>query len=223
MPVQPVRIGRIDLPTLAITYYITRSTELAHDDAARKQALLDKVRAAFAAGVDVVQVREKHLTAREVADIVDTLAGFQEKKTSRLLVNERLDIAATCHADGVHMPAHCAPIAAVRAAADNEMLIGVSCHDVAEVALAVEQGASYVLLSPIFATASKPGVTPLGLSTLELVCRRFSVPVYALGGITAANAEACVRAGAAGLAGISLYQQTTDLTILCCTLRQLAN
>ena len=99
------------------------------------------------------------------------------------------------------------------------MILGVSCHNEEDVARAAGEGASYVLLAPVFETPSKPGTRPLGLSVLEKVCRRSPVPVYALGGVDADNAEACIRAGAAGVAGIRLFQQAPDLEQLCRRLR----
>jgi thiamine-phosphate pyrophosphorylase len=209
---------------LALTYYITGSRDLAVGYDARKTALTDRVREAFLAGVDFVQVREKDFSARQVAEIVAALATLPERGNSRLLVNERFDIAACFGADGVHLPGGYAPVTAPRGAMGSmKLMVGVSCHNLGEVAEAAEQGASYVLLSPIFATPSKPGAAPLGLHSLETACRMHALPIFALGGVSMDNAAACIQAGAAGVAGIRLFQEAADLSSLCRSLRLLGN
>jgi thiamine-phosphate pyrophosphorylase len=219
-----------------------------------EQALKEKVRSAFSAGVDYVQLREKDLSARRLASLVEELAGSPEKKNTRLLVNERWDVAASCGADGVHLPSDCVPLPVLRFLAGppspppgperpmppessgrrgpggdrsnrrgtgKEMILGVSCHSEEDVAQAVRDGTSYILLGPIFETPSKPGAKPLGLGVLEEICLRFPVPIYALGGVTADNAAECIQAGAAGAAGIRLFQEAPNMEQLCRHLRSL--
>jgi thiamine-phosphate pyrophosphorylase len=224
------RLGRQGFRKLAICYYITARAQLSSGagGGGLEVALRQKVQAAFSAGVDYVQVREKDLPARRLAALVEDLASLTERKKARLLVNERLDIADSCGADGVHLPSGSVPLAALRrlggeSGAARFMIWGVSCHQEPEVARAAQDGASYVLLGPIFETPSKPGVKPLGLSVLEDVCRRYAIPVFALGGIDATNAPDCVLAGAAGVAGIRLFQQAPDLGELCHQLHALKN
>ena len=208
---------------MALSYYITSRNQLAGPPGAdgspdvqrREEALREKVRAAFAAGVGFVQVREKDLGGARLAALIDDLAGMPEKRDTQLLVNERLDIALSSEADGVHLPSNSLPVGDARRLAGRGFWVGVSCHSAADVERAEREGASYALLSPVFETNSKPGVTPLGLDRLEAVCRSALMPVIALGGITAESAEDCVRAGAAGIAGIRLFQETTDLVGLC--------
>ena len=217
---------------MALSYYITARGQLefpAGPDAS-EQALREKVRAAYLAGVDTVQVREKDLPDGRLARLVEdlrmlrerTVAGkpsagkpVPEKTVSRLLVNERLDIAVSSGADGVHLPSDSLPLAAVRSHVGPAGVVGISCHTEEDVAQASRDGASYVLLGPVFETPSKPGGKPLGIPLLGRICRRSAVPVFALGGVNRENAESCVRAGAAGIAGIRLFQQTGDLAQLC--------
>jgi len=208
---------------LAVTYYITAREQLSSPagPAGLEQALKQKVRAAFSARVDYVQVREKDLPVRRLALLVEELAASPEKQNSRLLVNERRDVAASCGADGIHLPADSVPPSLLRSLAGKAMVLGVSCHSGQDVAQAVRDGTSYILLGPIFETPSKPGAKSLGLAALKEVCRRFPVPIYALGGVTAGNAEECIQAGAAGVAGIRLFQQALDLDELCRHLRLL--
>jgi len=202
---------------LALSYYITARQQLepGSGDNGPEEALREKVRAAFAAGVDYVQVREKDLPGGRLARLVEDVATLPEKAACRLLVNERLDIAMTCGADGVHLPSDSLPLEAVRARAGANWLAGISCHAEQDVERAARGGASYVLLGPVFATPSKPAGPPLGIPRLREICRRSPVPVFALGGVTRENAGACVQAGAAGIAGIRLFQQADDLAELC--------
>jgi thiamine-phosphate pyrophosphorylase len=198
--------------------------------------LKEKVRAVFAAGVDYVQIREKDLEARALAALVEEVAEIRaatvrerangqphqpNSRPSRLLVNDRLDVARTCGADGVHLPADALPVSAVRGFVGKDWIVGVACHSIAEVEKAASAGANYVLVAPVFGTASKPGMKPMGLAAFAEICGHATIPVYALGGVSMTNARACVEAGAKGLAGIRLFQQSPDLPALCGHLRSL--
>lgn len=187
----------------------------------QEAALKEKVRSAFAAGIGFVQVREKDLSGVRLAELVEDLARQPEKQDTQLLVNERLDIALSSGADGVHLPSDSMPVSDARRLAGSENWVGVSCHGASDVERAEREAASYVLLSPVFATPSKPGVQPLGLDLFQAICRSVLMPVFALGGVTRSNAAACIRAGAAGVAGIRLFQETADLGELCGFLRSL--
>ena len=223
---------------MALSYYITAREQLKFPGGpnASEEALREKVQAAFLAGVDTVQVREKDLPDARLARLVEELRTLRdktaagkpsagkpvpEKAASRLLVNERLDIAVSSGADGVHLPSDSLPLAAVRSRVGPAGIVGISCHAEEEVEQAARDGASYVLFGPVFATPSKPGGKPLGIPLLARICRRSPVPVLALGGVNRENAESCVRAGAAGIAGIRLFQRDPDLAGLCRYLRGL--
>jgi len=107
------------------------------------------------------------------------------------------------------------PLKAVRSRAGSNWIVGISCHTEEEAEEAARGGASYVLLGPVFATPSKPAGQPLGIPRLGEICRRSPVPVLALGGVSRENAASCIRAGAAGVAGIRLFQQAADVSELC--------
>jgi thiamine-phosphate pyrophosphorylase len=206
---------------LALTYYITDRKQLAGDSVRQITVLKERVRAAFSAGIDYVQIREKDMPARELAGLVQALAELPEKRNCRLLVNDRLDIARSCGADGVHLPADSLPPSDVRRFVGNNFIIGVSCHNTEEVKRAGASGADYVLVAPVFDTASKPGMKPMGLAALGDICRDSPVPVLALGGVSTDNALSCVQAGCKGVAGIRLFQQHADLQELVQSLRRL--
>ncbi|MCH6554145.1 MAG: thiamine phosphate synthase, partial [Acidobacteria bacterium] len=145
------------------------------------------------------------------------LAGRARVRGDELLVrvNDRLDVAV---AAGVHLPAHGFPVDEVRRSYP-ELLIGASTHNLEELRRAADGGADFAVFGPVFETPSKKAYgPPLGLEKLTEAARAVNIPVLALGGITLENTADCLRAGAAGLAAISLFQQSADL---CETIRQL--
>lgn len=162
--------------------------------------LAEQVRAAAAAGADLVQLREKDLGGGALLalarDVVRAVAGT----ATRVLVNGRPDVALAARAHGVQLPAEGLPVAAVRAAFP-ELMVGASCHDLAEARAAEADGASLVVFGPTFATPGKEARAQ-GLDALAAVAGAVRIPVYAIGGIDSANASLAQGAGAAGVAAI---------------------
>jgi len=157
------------------------------------------------AGVDLIQIREKDLTARALCDLVARVVALCRR--ARIIVNTRADVALACGAHGVHLPADSPAPVEFRRLVPPGFLIGVSCHDLAELRAAEIEGADYALFAPVFRPLSKTDQRlPLGLDGLREACRSVRLPVYALGGITIENAPLCAEAGASGVAGITLFQ-----------------
>lgn len=206
---------REPLPGPLLLCYITDRKQFPGDGNAQQQRLLEKISECAAAGVDFVQLREKDLSARALEELArKAVAAIPQGSATKLLINARTDVALACRAHGVHLPARDLPASEVRAIWDRAGLtaavIGVSTHSPEEVAQAEAHGADFALFGPVF---EKDGESnPGGLDQLRQACRRpygatATMPVLALGGITRANAQRCVDAGAAGIAGIRLFQE----------------
>jgi thiamine-phosphate pyrophosphorylase len=169
--------------------------------------LLHLVQAAVTAGIDLVQIREKNLSAGVLYQLSASAARVTRGSATKLLINDRSDIAAAAGADGVHLTMHSLPTDVVRRAFGDEFLIGVSTHSAREANVARRRGADFLVFGPVFETASKSKYgAPQGLQNLERVCAElFPFPVVALGGLTVNNVAACIQAGAQGIAGIRMF------------------
>lgn len=150
---------------------------------------------------DVLQLRAKDLEAGEMFQRAKLL---REQWSGILLINDRIDLCLAAKADGVHLPSHRIAPQRIKDEFGARLIVGVSCHSIDEALQAEAEGADYVYLSPIFEKAGY--APPLGLAVLEEVTRLLRTPVIALGGITPANEDLCIAAGAKGLAGISYFQ-----------------
>jgi thiamine-phosphate pyrophosphorylase len=187
------------------------------------------VRESVRAGVDIVQIREKDLTTRELMALVEEALRFNVGASgvgpgpnavrpylvgreygmegASVVVNDRVDVALAAGADGAHLAAHSMPVQVVRRFVPRAFVIGVSCHSLEEAIAAESGGADYLVLGPVFETPSKLGYgPPLGLEKLCNVTSRIRIPVLALGGITVDRVRLCLEAGASGIAGIRIFQ-----------------
>jgi thiamine-phosphate pyrophosphorylase len=176
--------------------------------------ILRLVRAAVDADVPLVQIREKSLHARVLYELVGRAAEITRGSKTRLLVNDRSDIARAAGADGVHLTTQSLPVEVVRNIFGAEFLIGVSTHSLDEARAARVGGADFVVFGPVFETESKRAYgKPQGLDKLAEVTRALGeFPVVAIGGITLDNVDECFQAGARGIAAIRLLNDTETLT-----------
>jgi thiamine-phosphate pyrophosphorylase len=184
------------------------------------QGLLPRIAAAARAGVNLVQIREKDLPARELASLTRGALEAARGTSTRIVVNDRLDVALALGADGAHFGSASLPLREARRMAPADFLMGASCHSLHEAIEAESAGADYILLGPIFSTPSKIRFgTPLGIEKLGEVAGRAKIPVLALGGITVERVRKCRDAGAAGVAAIRLFQEAASLDDLIRELR----
>jgi thiamine-phosphate pyrophosphorylase len=162
----------------------------------------------------MIQIRERDLSARELFSLAEDVAGIASKANAGLLVNDRADVAASLGC-GVHLPARSLPASVVRNAFGPGMLIGASTHDAEETQAAERGGADFIVFGPVFETESKRAYgPPVGLEALRAVTGRSQLPVLALGGIKLTNFQDALRAGAAGVAAITLFTEAGDLEAL---------
>lgn len=168
--------------------------------------LLRLVQAAVAAQIDLIQLREKNLPTKILFDLTTKGAEIVRASHTRLLVNDRADVALAAGASGVHLTSHSINTSVIRRTFGAEFLIGVSTHSLEEVERARDDGADFVVYGPVFETASKLVYgEPAGIESLQQVTAKSgSFPVLALGGVALDNVADCFRAGASGVAAIRL-------------------
>ena len=225
-----------------ILCYVTDRRSLSAPAAASHSVLVEKIAAIAAGGVDWVQLREKDLPACELATLAREAVA--RRSASRIIVNDRLDVAISENAGGVHLGETSLPVADVAkwvnrsdsgvivsdhgaasqfpVAANGDFLIGASCHSLEGVKTAVRDGADYIFFGPVFATPSKTRFgESQGVTKLAVVCNTVPLPVIAIGGVTLENAGECIAAGAAGIAAIRLFQDAANPAESISTLRKL--
>lgn len=216
-----------------LLYYITDRRQFPGSAAEQRAALLRKIAEAARCGVDYIQLREKDLSARELLEVAKdaqkAMAAASSPLATLLLINSRLDVALACGADGVHLRSDDISAAEARAVwmkvasardsglGTSDCLIACSCHTAEDVSRAQAEGADFAVFAPVFEKGGERGV---GLEALRAACG-VNLPVLALGGVTLDNALACLQAGAAGIAGIRLFQDN-DVAEVVARLRAVA-
>ena len=155
---------------------------------------------AVAGGVDIIQVREKDLPTKELLQLVRRIRDIAAGTRTRVLVNDRLDVALAADVDGVQVPGNGLPVDRVR---PFVRVVGVSTHSVRGAVAAEKAGADFIIFGAVFET---PGKAPAGLEALRTVAGAVTIPVLAIGGITALNTSQVLDAGATGIAAIRMFQ-----------------
>jgi thiamine-phosphate pyrophosphorylase len=227
------------MPESPFLYYITSRAAFFGDESTRRHRLLNKIAEAASQGIDYIQIREKDMPTPELESLAheavqilrgQELATGKRQPATALLINSRTDIALATQAAGVHLPANDVSPEDVRTAwkrregksgagtptreiSPRDLLIAVSCHSPQEVTQAAANQATFAVFAPVFEKRDAPGSIPTGLASLRQACRA-KIPVLALGGVTLENAQSCLQAGAAGIAGIRLFQENDIATIV---------
>ena len=207
-----------------ILYLITRGAtdETTTTESTEFHQVLLQVSTAVAAGIPLLQIREKRLTPRVLFELATRAAGIARETGSRVLINDRADIAAGSGAAGVHLTTQSLPAAVIRKNFGDEFLIGSSTHSLVEAQAAKDGGADFIVFGPIFESTSKQQYgPPLGVDALSVLVREVRpLPVLALGGVSVNNAKDCLGAGASGIAGISLFGNLESLAVVTAEIRE---
>jgi len=184
--------------------------------------LVELIAEAAQAGVDLIQIRERRLDDRALADLTRRAVDASRGTGSRILVNDRVDIALAAHAGGVHLRGDSVAASRIRALAPDGFLIGRSVHDPAEAeAVEADGGCDYLVFGTVFPSTSKPSTDPIsGPDTLREVCARVAIPVLAIGGISIENVSQVAASGASGIAAISLFERGDPIAVTVSTLRR---
>lgn len=170
-------------------------------------------RAALQGGARIIQLRDKEASTRQLVEYAQVLRTLTRECNALLLINDRLDVALAVEADGVHLGQDDMPVPLARRIAGAELIIVVSVETVDEAIRAEAEGADYLGVGPMFATATKPDAgTPVGPERLREIKQRVSIPVFGIGGITSENAVQVLQAGADGLCVISAILDAPDPT-----------
>jgi thiamine-phosphate pyrophosphorylase len=203
-------------PQKPILYLITsgETTEATTPVSLEFQNILALVRVSLEAGISLIQLREKSLSARTLYELTVSCASLTRGSETRLLVNDRADIARAAGADGVHLTTRSIETSIIRRTFGASFLVGVSTHSLREARHAHDQGADFAVFGPVFDTPSKRFYgSPVGLDALREAARQLSpFPLLALGGITTENTTQAMRAGASGVAAIRLFGNQRDLS-----------
>lgn len=193
--------SEMSLASAPLIYLITKGEATASDFHEKRAEIIETIRIAVEAEVSIIQIREKNLPASLLCELTVEAAAVTRGSATRLLVNDRADIALAAKADGVHLSAHSLPVNVIRRCFPHAFLIGVSTHTLDAAVNASANGADFVVFGPVFETPGKG--EPQGIGKLSEVCEKLNpFPVLALGGIDETNVLSVLKAGASGFAAI---------------------
>lgn len=175
-------------------YLVTNSDKFDSED-----AFLDSIASALEGGVDVLQLREKHMSAKKILELGKKIKQLCSQYDTTFIVNDRVDIAALLEADGVHLGQDDLDVKSAREILSNvnggNAIVGISTHAPEQALKAVEDGADYIGVGPVFATPTKEGKTPVGLEYVKWVKENIEIPAFAIGGIDEENVKDVINAG----------------------------
>lgn len=165
----------------------------------------------IAGGAKIVQLREKQLSKKDLYSLAQVFRERTAKAGMLLIINDHLDIALACGADGVHLGQDDLPLAAARRLAP-ELIIGVSTHNLEEAVEAQVQGADYVNIGPIFPTGTKKvAMAPLGPEAIKSIAPKLKIPFTVMGGINQSNIQEVLQAGARKIAVVTAVTRAEDI------------
>ncbi|MGM9661112.1 MAG: thiamine phosphate synthase [Faecousia sp.] len=187
-----------------------------------KQSLYEQVESALKGGATCVQLREKELDDAGFLEEAKTIRALCKRYHVPFIVNDNVDIAIACNADGVHVGQEDMKAWDVRNKVGDAMIIGVSAHSVEEAQEAVRNGADYLGVGAMFSTSTKADVSVLPVDTLKAICAAVEIPVVAIGGIHKENIMTLAGTGVDGVALVSAIFGAKDIEAECRELRALS-
>ena len=187
-----------------------------------RQTLLEQAEDAIRGGATCVQLREKELEADAFLEEAVAAKTLCARYGVPLFINDNVEIAVQCGADGVHVGQSDLEAGRVRALVGEDMILGVSVQTVEQAAAAERAGADYLGAGAVFATATKPDAAEVSLETLRAICGAVSIPVVAIGGINRDNISRLAGSGICGAAVVSAIFGAGDIREACSVLRRLA-
>ena len=187
-----------------------------------RQSLYEQVESALKGGVTCVQLREKELSDEEFLEEALAISALCRQHGVPFFINDNVDIAIACHADGIHVGQEDLNAAQVRQRVGDDMMIGVSVHSVEETLMAVKQGADCLGVGAMFSTSTKTDVDVLPMETLRDICAAVDIPVVAIGGINKGNIAQLAGTGVDGVALVSAIFAAGDIENECRQLRKLS-
>ncbi len=187
-----------------------------------KQTLYDQVEAALKGGVTCVQLREKELDETAFLQEAKELCALCRRYGVPFLVNDNVEIAIACGADGIHVGQEDLAAGEVRRRVGENMILGVSVHTVEEACQAVRDGADYLGLGAVFPTSTKTDVEQMPNETLRAICDAVDVPIVAIGGINRGNILRLAGSGVDGVALVSAIFSAEDIEGACRELRAMS-
>jgi len=185
------------------------------------RALPDLLRSAIAGGVDIVQLREKHLPDDQLVAVADAARTLCERLRALFIVNDRPWVALEAGADGVHVGQDDMPVAEVRELVGPDLLIGLSTHSPTEIDAVDPELVDYIGVGPVHETPTKPGRTAVGLELVRYAAANSAVPFFAIGGIDASNVETVIGAGATRVCVLRAITDAEDPRLAARALRDL--
>lgn len=181
-------------------------------EAAGGKDIISAIEKAIEGGISLVQLRAKKLRTHKFLELSLKARATTKKKSIPLIINDRVDIALSCNADGVHLGQDDLPVPYARKILGKKKLIGVSVNTVKEAEEAEYRGADYLGVGPIYFTQTKKDIRPpLGVEGLRAIRKRVRIPILAIGGIDAENSREMIEAGADGIAVVSAILATEDI------------
>lgn len=188
-----------------------------------KQTLYEQIESAIKGGATCIQLREKELSESDFLEEAIAVRKLCDAYHVPLIINDNVEIAIKCHADGVHVGQKDMAVGAVRAMVGDDMIIGVSAKTVEQALTAQNVGADYLGVGAVFSTTTKLDATAISRQTLQEICNHVSIPVVAIGGINKHNMLELSGSGVDGVALVSAIFASEDIETECSILKKLSN